>query len=378
VYAAQKPFDAQSADAKMTQLWGDLTAPDVVGKSADPLLTVNSIADVVKESMITTFDDAWEVFPANRTKVIHTQGVVCQFDLAVSSDSPFTGILGAGKTQRGLIRMGSAGNLDDPLAPLFFPGMGIKFLRSGVRTGSFVALRTTGPNTGIYDFFNTTFSNHAVPASALQALQKFQQASGCINMVGLSDLCTYDQAGTKAPEPKFPFELIFEGTGHTHSSNVKKSNAQLLAELASIPPGTELFKLGAYASPTDKKNKQLTEIGTITTASQCYQTLFGDHQLFVRHQRMEEDFAQAPGWIEEMKALGDDTCKPTVGPISQWQCEGSIKCDDYCKTSGCDWTKKYNCPWQSGGSGKASDDGSVGYSCCCDQRTSETQPCGGA
>lgn len=182
-------------------------------------------------------------------------------------------------------------------------------------------------NTGIYDYFNSSFSNHGAPATALKMLKKFQQATGCISMVGLSDLCTHDQAGARAkPQPVFPFEIIFEPTGHAHTSKTKKtSNDQLLTELASIPKGTELFKVRAYASPTDKKNGKLTEVGVLTTASQCHRSLFGDHQLFFRHQRMEEDFAQAPSWIEEMKALSDPTdtsCNPSTGPIPQWQCPG--------------------------------------------------------
>ena len=56
----------------------------------------------------------------------------------------------------------------------------------------------------------------------------------------------------------------------------------------------------------------------------------------------------------------------------------SVPCVDYCSKTGCDWTKQYSCPWAPPGThGRAGDDGSVGYECCCVQRTNETQPCGG-
>ena len=46
-------------------------------------------------------------------------------------------------------------------------------------------------------FYGSVFSNHVTPPDELVALGKFQQASGCINMVGLSDACSYTQAGEK-------------------------------------------------------------------------------------------------------------------------------------------------------------------------------------
>jgi len=210
--------------------------------------------------------------PTGRTKVIHAQGVMCQFDLAVQSTSPFTGVLSPGK-QSGLIRLGSASSLDGlhpPHVPTVFPGFGIKFLRSGVRSANWVSLRKTGPG-GSYNYFDSTFSNHVAPDDALVKLGKFQQASGCIDMVGLSDACTYTQAGKKVNEPVFPFEVWFEPTGSVSFPDKRKS-------------------------------------------------LFSDLDLFFRHQRMEEDFAMRTEWIPEMEALGDSTCTATVGPISQWQC----------------------------------------------------------
>ena len=59
----------------------------------------------------------------------------------------------------------------------------------------------------------------------------------------------------------------------------------------------------------------------------------------------------------------------------------SSQCSAYCNASSaaCAWTKQYSCPWARapGTKGRASDDGSVGYKCCCVDRTAGTQPCGG-
>lgn len=46
---------------------------------------------------------------------------------------------------------------------------------------------------------------------------------------------------------------------------------------------------------------------------------------------------------------------------------------------GCGWTGDYSCPWAPGpgSKGRAGNDSSVGYECCCVARTSSDQPCGG-
>merc|ERR1712166_166916 len=180
-------------------------------------------------------------------------------------------------------------------------------------------LRSAGDAEG-YDFFESTFSNHVAPDDALVQLGKFQQASGCIDMVGLSDACTYTQAGEKVDEPVFPFEVWFEPTGSVSFADQKKSNADLLAELSGIPDGTEIFSVHAFASPADKKEGKQITLGTLTSTGTCHQSVFGDLDLFFRHQRMEEDFAMVPEWISEMEALGDSSCEATAGPISKWQC----------------------------------------------------------
>jgi len=155
---------------------------------------------------------------------------------------------------------------------------------------------------------------------------KFQQATGCIDMVGLSDACSWTQDGKAVHKPKFPFELIVEPTAKSpHWPDDRKlTDDKLVKELASIPSGSKLFDVHAFQSPADKAHGKMITIGTIITASKCHATMFGDASMFFRHQRMEEDFAAAPEWIPQMKALGDPNCKATTGPISKWQCGAKL------------------------------------------------------
>jgi len=317
VYPAMKAFDAQSHTDKQKQLWGEISSPSVVGKSQPAKSIASSLSKMLLESMRTTFDSRWEVMPAGREKVIHVQGVHCSFELSVSAESVFTGIFAPGKVA-GLIRLGSASNVEG-LGGQIFPGLGIKFLRSGVHSANFVALRTAGPG-GNTNFFDSEISSHAAPNKNLQRLGKFQQASGCIDMVGLSDVCAHTQDGEKVDKPVFPFKVIFEPAGNLKFANTKKTNSELLRELATIKAGTKLFDVYTVADPAHEKAGKRTFLGSLSTTSQCHQSLFGDQKLFFRHQRMEEDFALRPEWIGQMKALADDACVATAGPASKWQC----------------------------------------------------------
>jgi hypothetical protein len=98
-----------------------------------------------------------------------------------------------------------------------------------------------------------------------------------------------------------------------------------LAELTSIPVGTALFDVFAFASPKDKKQGVREPVGELRTTSPCYASLFSDSQLFFRHQRMEEDFAATPDWIAQMhEHFPGYVCDATATPVSKWQC-GSEK-----------------------------------------------------
>jgi hypothetical protein len=252
-----------------------------------------------------------DILPIGRTKVIHSQGVHCKFDLAVSSDSPYTGIFSPG-VKEGIVRMGSANSVSDPIAGIF-PGLGIKFLRDGVHSANFVALRSTGPG-GSKDFFYNDITNHGAPPTALEALMKFQQASSCISMVGLSDVCVYDQDGSKASSVSFPFQIFFEPTGEFNTpDDPKKTDEQLLRELSGIPVGTHIYDIYTKATPSGPKIK----LGPMKTTTKCVQSIWGDTRLGFKHQRMEEDWARHPEWMSQVHLKA---CNPSAEPVKKWQC----------------------------------------------------------
>jgi len=310
VYPKMDSYEAQSYKQKEDQLWNNIMAKGNIGKSG-PMPALPDVKTVLTESMITVFDDHWDVLPEGRHKGIHAQGALCKVDLDVTSQE-YTGLFSSGKAQ-GIARMGSATNAGTAIGIL--PGLSLKFLRSGIKSANFVAL-APAPTTKNYNYFWRSLSNIVAPAKALQITGKFQQATGCINQVGLSDVCQYSEDGQMSEVTKFPYEIMFEHTGQGFSSE-KTSAAELIESLSSISAGVKLFDVYTHSSPTAKKQGKKEKLGTLTTTSQCVQSLFGDAALFFRHQRMEEDFALRPDWIA---SAGSNGCKPSNKPISTWQC----------------------------------------------------------
>ena len=54
------------------------------------------LVELFKESVLTTFDNEWDVVPAGRVKVVHSNGAVCKFEIDIES-SKYTGVLKNGR-----------------------------------------------------------------------------------------------------------------------------------------------------------------------------------------------------------------------------------------------------------------------------------------
>lgn len=114
-----------------------------------------------------------------RSKYIHTEGVVASVKLTNSGNHPFTGIFKGADS--GVIRMSFAAK-PDPKVKTTTPGIGLKFLRSGIDSASLVAMYSVDGQES-WNFFKNDFSNHipAVTSKSLQPLAaKFATATDYI------------------------------------------------------------------------------------------------------------------------------------------------------------------------------------------------------
>merc|ERR1712232_1418480 len=95
---------------------------------------------------------------------------------------------------------------------------------------------------GNWDYFSKNMSNHIVPDPAPDKValgRKFEQATLCATMVGLSDFAGYTQSGQKVASPKFPYRLFFVPMVHSSLTSAETAY-DIVDDLTKFPVGTTL------------------------------------------------------------------------------------------------------------------------------------------
>merc|ERR1711974_383574 len=137
---------------KQALMWEQVKADGSYGGYNPPALFI--------ESVMTTFENEWDVMPAGRKKAIHGIGAVCPFTVTVAADSPFTGLFKPGQLS-GLIRMGAGIDFMDPLSSGFLPGVSVKLFRTGTSSANFVLFNELNPlPNNNHNMFATPLKNH--------------------------------------------------------------------------------------------------------------------------------------------------------------------------------------------------------------------------
>ena len=133
---------------------------------ADPSLGAYHPEQLLTQSVVTSFDNQWDVMPAGRVKVIHGIGAVCPFSIEISDQSPFTGIFQTGQVS-GLIRMSGGADFTSFITPGLTPAAAIKFLRTGVSSANVVFINSLLPMPNEnHNFFAIPLRNH-VPGNSI-------------------------------------------------------------------------------------------------------------------------------------------------------------------------------------------------------------------
>ena len=122
---------------------------------------------------------------------------------------PYTGIFKGADS--GYVRMSTAMPVDKNTHKIT-PGMGLKLLRDGVDSANLFAMFSMDGKDS-FNFFEHDWSNHAPEPhdETLIPLEiQFKTLTEYTQTVGLSDMATYTQDGTKESDPVFPWSLRFE------------------------------------------------------------------------------------------------------------------------------------------------------------------------
>ncbi len=263
--------------------------------------------------MNTTFDRVADDLPSMRSKTIHSVGGgVAQFEWNDLGGHPYTGVF-SGDSKTNILRLSIAREIDKGNYKV---GGGFKFLRNGVKSCNFVAMWSlSGQNSA--DFFANEWTNH-VQLGASQStmataqkllLEKFKTASAHPQYLGLSDCATYGSNGSKVASPVFPFQLFLVPAAAVKGKQnpAGKSWGPDPFQLKQFPAGTPLWDIYAIANP----NAPRVKIAELISSSGFTDSKFGDKELFIQHQRMEDDLkmrpcvfpSRWPFWIEWLTVL---------------------------------------------------------------------------
>ena len=244
----------------------------------------------------------WEsglIFSGLRKKYIHTVGALGQVEWRNLGEHPYTGIFeGAGQ---GIARF-SLAKEPSSSSRATAPGMGLKLLRDGMDSANLVAMYSVDGQDS-WNFFKHDFTNHIGPGGLeLVPLEiKFSEATNYISEVALSDFGRFGESGTPVADPKFPFMLRFHPTGEFSFSD--EYVRPFTEDLTSIPKGSTLYEVWALDQPTELGGTE-QHIADLVLVSDMVTSLWGDKNLYFRHQDMAEDVEIYPEWEEYLDKFG--------------------------------------------------------------------------
>jgi len=301
-------WESQSNSAKFTALWAAVTADTSSGSFPNPL----TLLQIFVESMDLTFDTVADDLPyqgpfgiSRRVKLIHSVGAIAPLRWRSVGNHPYTGLFTG--SNYAFIRFSWAKAPDFTSSHPYLPGVAFKFLRTGLRSIDFMAMTSLlGVNTP--NFFANDVTNHlpdlppTAPLLILKLRDVFAKASKWPVLLGISDMSTYDENGNAVSSPVFPYRLIF------HAPAAVRQLLNTTTQPTDFPsffvpnvggPITAVYSVWAEAFPDDPNPLKIAELDLTAplTPSQ-----FADSTMFFQHQRMEEDFAIHPEWVNQTLA----------------------------------------------------------------------------
>ncbi|KAJ3094585.1 hypothetical protein HDU97_007888 [Phlyctochytrium planicorne] len=231
--------------------------------------------------------------PVPFQKGIHAVGSCASAEWVPTPGNPYTGVFASGAKLVVRFSLGAP-----PVTAPFTkritninPGLGLKALRSNVKSGNLVSMFTIDgqPET---DFFAHTWNNH-LPKTAFKEIPietAFRMATrDHADKVGLSDFATFDRDGKKSDKPNFPFMISFTPTRDAppKQADADTNTIAWRAQVGSIKPNTTLWTITGQDRPdsTDRIN-----LGTIVITSTPTLSKYCDDRLLFRHQRFDDDF----------------------------------------------------------------------------------------
>lgn len=286
-------YIAKTAAEKQDLIWENVVADTSSG--AWPGIQLGEL--FFEDMCVTLYQDGDEMPVAwtgnTRQKYIHSVGSVGKAEFVSTGDHPYTGVFKG--ASHGIIRISLAQEPSESNRNTA-PGMGLKFLRDGIESGSMVAMfGVEGQDS--WNVFANDWTNHiAQGGGILYAVGlKFGTATPHIQQVSLSDMARFGEDGMEEAEVIFPYKLIFKPTGEFSFGD--DFHGPFDDDLATLPADSALWHVYALDKPVELGGQE-QQIGDLVLRSKMTTSKWGDQHLFFRHQNMIEDLAIHPEWEE--------------------------------------------------------------------------------
>lgn len=301
--SSQNNYQSKSAEQKYEQLWGLIkSAPN-----ASPWPSTWALAKLFFEDMNVSFQLADDFFPTDRTKLIHSVGVIAGIKFVPEPTSKYTGIF-QGSSQA-FARCSTGAQPDftksDATDGGFNPGCSFKFLRNGVPSANVFALAALKP-VDSWNFFKHPLSNHlslqGFSFALSLILNTFKKASTWPGNVGLSDVAARGEDGVAVKQINFPFQILFSPNADLQKAFPDTFQTPYTEQLKTLAPGTLLYEVMAK----DSHKAPLVKIGSIVLTTQFVSSSFADQGMFFQHQRFEDDIKLRPEFTQDCPS--QDNC----------------------------------------------------------------------
>ena len=314
-YMKSPEYDSGSAFCKMEQIWGKIKENDTinrwyVGPEFDGHFAqdMNISYDYISDSM----------FPG-RIKRTHPRGVSTKVQFIAAPDSPYTGVFRG--ADFGIMRI-SETTMTTPEIAKTAPGYGLKLFRDGIPSANMLTMYSFDGQPS-YNYFKnrwTTILREMSNECSRETLgKKIAEVTDYIGATSVQDMAMYDQYGNLEEKPYWPHQVDAEPYDVYGWTDKYQNDFQ--DQLSTIPAHTVLFKLYGYdVAPEFGGEERL--MGWIISRSETTTSLWGDQQLYFKHQRMDDDIAVRPyvrDWLEFWDG-GRFYDSPLKNPAPQQKC----------------------------------------------------------
>lgn len=302
VALVSRDYEDNTAQWKMDFLWSNVELDLASGSFMNPIKT---LAYVAQKSYLMAMTDTHADIRQGHKKSTHGIGAHAKAHFEWKSNE-YTGMFQ--QADHCVIRMANAAQPGTLAMTAYGPNLAVKCLRDGVESANMQFIWQLDGYAHLPDgkenscsYFEAPLCNHnPLRDNIAMALKNtfigfFDGVDPHSMLLGVSQMATHSQDGSKVDKPNFPFALVMNPTKalneikcdfNDYTSQFMNLNAAGLAA-----PGKVLYDIHVAHDPATNGPDASTmkHIGSLVLDSPWTTSTFGDTELFFRHTFFEEE-----------------------------------------------------------------------------------------